>query len=322
MSDKPPLTKVSVSRFMERGAARLSLELVAGQRGMHRIIAEPAINRPGLALAGFYNYFPFKRIQLIGFAEFSFLMSLAPDVRVRRLADFFGAHVPCVVFARNKRPFPGVAELAEKFAIPVLRTQMVTGLFMNAATIIMEDLCAPRVKIHGTMMEVAGIGVLIEGQPGIGKSETALGLIKRGYALVADDCTQLRPDSSGQLVGEALEVTRYYMEIRGLGIIYVPSIFGASAVRGAKHVDLVVTLMRQADVDADLDRTGETQLYRDFLGVKVPQVIIPVAPGRDLVNIVETVAQEYKLRFSGQVAYRELDDQIKSRNATQMEKQA
>jgi HPr kinase/phosphorylase len=322
MSEKPPLTKVPVQRFLERGGERLSLELVAGRRGLHRIIAEPAINRPGLALAGFYTYFPNKRIQVVGYAEFSFLMSLPPDVRVKRLTDFFGSHVPCVVFARNKRPFACVAELAEKFSIPVLRTQMVTGLFTNAATIIMEDLCAPRIKVHGTMLEVAGIGVLIEGQPGIGKSETALGLIKRGYALVADDCTQLRPDSNGRLIGEALEVTRYYMEIRGLGIIYVPSIFGASSVRGAKHIDLVVTLMRQTDVDADLDRTGETQLYRDFLGVKVPQVIIPVAPGRDLVNIVETVAQEYKLRFSGHVAYRDLDERIKNRNAMGMEKQA
>ena len=319
--DEPPLAKVPVWRFLERGAARLSLELVAGERGLHRIIAEPAINRPGLALAGFYNYFPNKRIQLIGFAEFSFIMSLAPELRVKRLADFFGAQVPCVVFARNKRPFPGVTELAEKYSIPVLRTQMVTGLFTNAATILMEDLCAPRVRVHGTMMEVAGIGVLIEGQPGIGKSETALGLIKRGYALVADDCTQLRPDSNGRLVGEAVEVTRYYMEIRGLGIIHVPAIFGVSAVRGAKHVDLVVTLMRQSEVDAELDRTGETQLYRDFLGIKVPQVTIPVAPGRDLVNIVETVAQEYKLRFSGQVAYRDLDARIK-RNAAQLEKKA
>ena len=320
MIERPPLTKVTVQSFLEHGAERLQIEQVAGERGLHRTIGEPAINRPGLALAGFYRFFPNKRIQLIGYAEFSYLMSLSVDVRARRLADFFGARVPCVVFARNKRPFADVAALAERFSIPVLRTQMVTGLFMNAATIIMEDLCAPRIKVHGTMLEVAGIGVLIEGQAGIGKSETALGLIKRGHALVADDCTQLRTDSSGRLIGAALEVTQYYMEIRGLGIIYVPSIFGVSSVRGAKHVDLVVTLMRQSDVDADLDRTGETQLTRDFLGIKVPQIIIPVAPGRDLVNIVETVAQECKLRLSGQVAYQTLDERIKRHNTIGMKK--
>ena len=320
MIDKPALTKVTAQSFLEHGGQRLSMELIAGERGLHRTIAEPAINRPGLALAGFYRYFPNKRIQLIGYAEFAYMMSLSADVRAKRLADFFAAHVPCVVFARNKRPFADVAALADKYSIPVMRTQMVTGLFMNAATIIMEDLCAPRIKVHGTMMEVAGIGVLIEGQAGIGKSETALGLIKRGHALVADDLTQLRPDSSGRLVGAAIDVTRYYMEIRGLGIIYVPAIFGASSVRGAKHVDLVVTLMRQTEIDADLDRTGETQLCRDFLGIKVPQVIIPVAPGRDLVNIIETVAQEHKLRMSGQVAYRDLDERIKRHNTVGMEK--
>ncbi len=316
------MTKVTVRSFLEQGDGRLALELVAGQRGLNRTIAEPTINRPGLALAGFYRYFPNKRIQLIGYAEFSYLMSLTSDVRAKRLADFFGVHIPCVVFARNKRPFADVAALAEKFSIPVIRTQMVTGQFMNAATIIMEELCAPRIRVHGTMMEVAGVGVLIEGQPGIGKSETALGLIKRGHALVADDCTQLRPDSNGRLLGAAHEVTRFFMEIRGLGIINVPSIFGATAVRGAKHVDLVVTLMRQSDVETELDRTGETELTRDFLGIKVPQVIIPVAPGRELVNIVETVAQEYKLRLSGQIAYRDLDERIKRYNTLGMEKKA
>lgn len=304
----PPVT---VGQFIERGRERLSLELVAGTGGLNRKIREPAINRPGLALAGFYRFFAAKRIQLIGFAEYAYLMSLDAATRTARVEALFTARVPCVVFSRGKRPFPEVAALAETFRVPVMRTNMVTGHFMNAATIIMEDLSAPRCKIYGTMLEVAGVGLLIEGQPGIGKSETALGLVKHGHALVADDLTQLRRDNSGRLIGAAIEVTRHYMEIRGLGIIYVPSIFGASAVRGEKQLDLIVTLMRQSDVDAELDRCGDTQLFRELMGVQVPQVIIPVAPGRDLVNIVETVAQEYKLRLSGHVAFRELDERIK-----------
>lgn len=319
MNAKPSLTKVTVQRFLEHARNRLSLELIAGERGVNRTIGEPAINRPGLALAGFYRYFPNKRIQLIGHAEFSYLMSLPSDVRSQRLESFFAAHVPCVVFSRNRKLHAGVEELAERFSIPVIRTNMVTGMFMNAAAILMEELCAPRVKVHGTMLEVAGIGVLIEGQAGIGKSETALGLIKRGHALVADDCTQLRPDSNGKLLGSAIEITRHYMEIRGLGIIHVPSVFGVAAVRGAKHVDLVVTLIRQSEVDADIDRTGEVALVRNFLGVDVPQIIIPVAPGRDLVNVVETVAQEYKLRSTGYVAFEQLDETIKRRNVNNME---
>lgn len=316
---KYPVSPVSVHDFIEQGGDRLRLELMAGERGLKRTIREPAINRPGLALAGFYRYFPSKRIQLIGFAEYTYLMSLEADMRAQRVAELFAMRVPCVVFSRNKRPFDDIAALAEKFSVPVMRTQMVTGHFMNAATIVMEDLSAPRCKHYGTMLEVAGVGVMIEGQPGIGKSETALGLVKRGHALVADDLTQLRRDSSGRLMGAAVEVTRYYMEIRGLGIIYVPAIFGASAVRGEKQLDLVVTLMRQSDVDAEIDRAGDTELWREFLGVRVPQVVLPVAPGRDLVNIVETVAQEYKLRLSGQVAFKELDERIKQHHTVGME---
>jgi len=306
MSDKPPLTRVTVSRFLERAAGRLSLELVAGQRGLNRIIAEPAINRPGLALAGFYNYFPNKRIQLIGFAEFSFLMSLAPDVRARRLADFFGAHVPCVVFARNKRPFPDVADLAEQFSIPVMRTQMVTGLFMNAATIIMEDLCAPRVKVHGTMMEVAGIGVLIEGQPGIGKSETALELVKRGHRLVADDVVQIRMVEEGKLVGSSPEVLRYLLEIRGLGIIDVRNMYGIGAVIHDKSIDIVMQF-EPWQPDRQYERLGLREETISILDVKVPYIVTPVMPGRNLAIIAEVAAMNFRLKKIGYSTAAELD---------------
>ncbi len=317
MPVKFPESETTVRKFFEGGAKRLLLQLVAGGEGLDHPIREPAINRPGLGLAGFFKYFPDKRIQLIGYAEYSYLRTLEEEKRTARMEGIFSRHVPCVVYARNRHPSEPVKALAEKYSVPLLRTQMITGLFTNAATIFMEDLCAPRLKVHGTMLEVAGMGVLIEGPPGSGKSETALGLIKHGHALVADDCTQLTRDNNGNLIGSSVGITQHYMEIRGLGIIYVPSIFGVSAVRGAKQVDLVVTLMPQnSDTDgAELDRTGANDLKRNFLGVDVPQVILPVAPGRDLVNVVETVAQEYKLRLAGHVAYRDLDAQIKRINA-------
>lgn len=316
MSSKFPETETTVRKFFQEGAKRLLLQVVAGESGLDREIKEPAINRPGLGLAGFFKYFPVKRIQLIGYAEYSYLQTLSEEDRTARMDGIFARHVPCVIYSRNRHPSDNVIKLAEKYSIPLLRTQMITGLFTNAATILMEDLCSPRQKIHATMMEVAGMGVLIEGPPGIGKSETALGLIKHGHALVADDCTQLVRSSEGSLIGSAVGITQYYMEIRGLGIIYVPSIFGVSAVRGAKKVNLVVTLMPQkTETDgADLDRTGANDLKRNFLGVDVPQVVLPVAPGRDIVNVVETVAQEYKLRIGGQVAYKNLDAQIKRLN--------
>ena len=316
MTGKFPEAATTVRKFFEEGATRLLLQLVAGQNGLDRLIREPAINRPGLGLAGFFKYFPVKRIQLIGYAEYSYLQTLPEEDRVSRMEGIFARHVPCVIYSRNRHPSERVKELAEKYSIPLLRTQMITGLFTNAATILMEDLCSPRVKVHGTMLEVSGMGVLLEGPPGIGKSETALGLIKHGHALVADDCTLLARASNGSIIGSAVGITQHYMEIRGLGIIYVPSIFGVSAVRGAKQLDLVVTLMPQnSETDgAELDRTGANELRRDILGVEVPQVILPVAPGRDLVNVVETVAQEYKLRLGGQFAYRDLDAQIKRLN--------
>ena len=308
-------SRVTVGQFLDIGRDRLGLELAAGQAGMERVIIEPVVHRPGLALSGFYEHFAWKRIQVVGMAEYAYLSSLQEALRVQRVEELFAKKIPCMVFTRGKRVFPEVLRVAERDGVAVLRSSMVTRHFMHTATFVLEDLHAPRCKVHGTMLEVAGVGVFIEGAAGLGKSETALGLIKRGHALVADDLTLLRRDSNNNLLGSASPVTQYYMEIRGIGIIYVPAIFGVAAVRGEKQVDLVVTLKRQGEADAELDRTGTEELKREFLGVSLPQLVIPVAPGRDLVNLVETAAQEHKLRLSGYVAVRELDSQIKQHHA-------
>lgn len=308
----PRRVSVSVGSFYKRGATDLKMDLIAGHGGMERPIPEASINRPGLALAGFYEHFGPRRIQLIGAAEHAYLSHLSEGVRVRRLEHLFNAGIPCVVIARHKPLFPEIPGMAEHHGVPVLRTRMITRHFSNMATLIMEDLMAPRAKVQGTMLEVAGLGVLIEGHAGVGKSETALGLIKRGHALVSDDVTALKRESHGRLLGAPVGVTRHHMEIRGIGIIYVPAIYGVASVRGEKQLDLVVTLRKQDEVEGSLDRSGEIQLFRELLGVRVPQVLIPVAPGRDLVNIVETAAQEYKLRLGGQVAVRDLDERLKA----------
>lgn len=302
---------VTVDQFLKTGRDRLGLELAAGQAGLARVIIEPVVHRPGLALSGFYEHFAWKRIQVVGMAEYAYLSSLPDTLRIQRFEELFSMKIPCLVVTRGKRVFPEVLRVAEEKGVAVLRTGMVTRRFMQTATFVLEELHAPRCKVHGTMLEVAGVGVFIEGAAGLGKSETALGLIKRGHALVADDLTLLRRDSNGNLMGAASPVTQYYMEIRGIGIIYVPAIFGVAAVRGEKQVDLVITLKRQGEADAELDRTGIDELRRDFLGVSVPQLVIPVALGRDLVNLVETAAQEHKLRHSGFVAVHALDARIK-----------
>lgn len=307
-----PVPKVTVEDFLNAARDKLGIEVVGGRLGLHRVIEETLLHRPGLALAGFYRRFPYRRIQLIGLSEYEYLQSLDPGVRREQFTRFFQSEMPCIVITWGQPVFPELIELAEKHALPLLVSKVETIHFTNTATIILEDLAAPTAKIHATLLHVAGLGVLIEGKAGLGKSETALGLIKRGHALVADDLTCLRRDNNGRLIGASSPVTREYMELRGLGIIHVPSIFGVASVTEATQIDFVITLVNQADGgDLLVDRTGDNDAKREFLGVKIPQIVIAVAPGRDLVNIVETSAMEYKLRSAGHTAHKELDARIK-----------
>ena len=284
---------------------------ISDGRGMNRFITEIAINRPGLALAGFFNYFAFRRVQVFGLAEYSYLASLTSTERRKRLARFFKFSIPCIVITRNKNIFPELLEMAQKKKIPVFKTKMVTMDFVNAATILLENMASLRVKMQGTMVEFMGIGILIEGKPGMGKSETALALIRKGAALVSDDITVLRLDSSGSVIASPVNVTRYHMEIRGIGIIHVPSLFGVASVREEKKLDMVVTLSRD-EVRSDEDRSGSIIRTTEIIGVKIPQVIIPVAPGRDLANVIETAALDHKLKRLGHDAAKELDEKLMS----------
>jgi HPr kinase/phosphorylase len=244
-----------------------------------------------------------------GLAEHSYLCSLESSAREERLRGFFARHVPCVVLTRGKPATREMIRLAEEYRTPLLRTPAITKIFVNAATIIMENLMAPHTKVLGTMVEILGIGVLIEGKPGMGKSEAALGLIKKGHALVSDDVTALRRDSAGAIVASPIDVTRYHMEIRGLGIIHVPSLFGVSSVREDKKLDLVATLVPQGE-GGDGDRGGGLRTAREIMGVQIPQVIIELAPGRDIANIIEAAALDQKLRRLGHDAAKELDERL------------
>jgi len=302
---------VTVEEFLDKGREPLQLDLVAGKDKLKRRIQEIAINRPGLALAGFFNYFAFRRVQVMGLAEHSYLASLREVERMERLKGFLSRQIPCIVVTRNKKVFPELLNMATEAGVPVLRSRMVTMDFVNAATMLLENLAAPKVKAHGTMVELMGIGVLIEGKPGMGKSEAALALIRKGAALVSDDITELRVDSAGSVIGSPVNVTRYHMEIRGIGIIHVPSLFGVASVREEKKLDLVATLCEQGTRD-DEDRSGSIMRTKSILGVSVPQVMIPVAPGRDLANVIEAAALDQKLRRLGHDAAKELDEKLMS----------
>ena len=299
---------VTVASFLEAAGTALDIELHAGAKGLQRPIPEAALNRPGLALCGFFKHFPNRRIQLLGLSELAYLSSLSEAERCARLEAFFKRRMPCLVVARHKRLFPEIAPLAERYEVPVLRSSMITMNFVNAATILMENLMAPRLKVQGTMLEIMGMGVLIMGRSGIGKSDTALGLIKQGHALVADDITQLRLDSAGCVIAAAVKVTRYHMEIRGVGIIHVPALYGVGAVRGEKKLDLIAVL--SAPTDAAGARVLESHGVRRVFGVPVSEVVIVVTPGRDLGNVIEAAARNEKLRSLGHDAEKELDTQL------------
>ena len=306
-SGKP--VPVSVASFLATGKEELALELVAGADGLDRRIVEAAVNRPGLALSGFFPYFAHRRIQVLGLAEHEYLRSLTSEEREKRLRAFFEKKVPCLVVTRHKTVLPEIVRLAQEYQTPVLRTPMITKLFINATTLIMENLTAPRMIMQGTMVEIMGIGVLIEGRAGIGKSETALGLIKKGHALVSDDVTALRLDASGSVIAAPVNVTRYHMEIRGLGLIHVPSLFGVASVRSDKKLDFIATLCEPESRD-DENRSEAGNRTIELLGVKIPHLFIPVAPGRDLANIIETAALDEKLRRLGHDAAKELDERL------------
>jgi len=300
---------VRVADFLEAGKVRLKLQIVAGKSGVGHLIGEGTINRPGLGLAGFFKHFPEQRIQVIGLAEHAYLDSLSEKERKKRFEALLDEKIPCIIFTRGKRVYPEIESLCEKSKVPLLRTPLITKHFVNAATIIMENLRAPHTKQQGTMVEIMGMGVLIEGRSGLGKSDTALALLKRGHCLVADDITALRRDTSGAIIGYPVKVTQYHMEIRGLGIIHVPSLFGVASVRESKRLDLVVTLCRPGDDLGKDDLPGAVSSC-DILGVDIPRVFITVETGRDISNVVETAALNMRLRNLGHDAEKELDERL------------
>ena len=301
---------ITVQDLWDEGAESLSLSVIAGEQYLARKIPEIAMNRPGLALTGFFQYFAERRLQIFGLAEFTYLKSLSDKETSRRLEELFKQQIPGIVITRNRKAPPEILELAERFKVPVMRTPMVTMNFVNECTVLLEKLAAPRERIQGTTMEVMGIGVLLRGEPGIGKSETALSLIERGYSLVSDDVTEIRRTSRGRILCWANEVTRYHMEIRGLGIIHVPSLFGVSSIRRQTELDVVVDLKKPS---GDEDRTGVHPETVALMGVEIPRIRLPVRSGRDMANIVEVAALNQKLKELGHDAAKELDDKIINR---------
>jgi HPr kinase/phosphorylase len=306
---------VTVERFYKEHSTALELNVVAGKTGLQRIIREPTVNRPGLVLSGFTRYFAKKRLQVIGNAEAYFLKSLPAGERAHRYETFFSYRVPCVVFSRNLHADKLFLKAAEEARVPIFRCPMVTMKFINLATLALEMMFAPRGTEMGSMVDILGVGVIIRGESGIGKSECVLALIERGYSLVADDITKVTLVDGREVVGTSAEVTRDHMEVRGIGIINVAAMFGVKSIRHEKRVDLVITLKSWNEV-ADVDRLGLEQEYVKILGIDIPHITIPVRPGRDLARLIEVAAFQAKLKSAGYNPAKELNDRLISRMAT------
>ena len=300
---------VTVESFYTGHADALQLKLLAGAAGLKRIIREPTVNRPGLALAGFTKYFANKRVQIMGNAECHFLKSVPLEEREARYRQLLTYKIPCLVFCRGYHPDKVLLRLAEEHDVPVFQCPLITMKFINLATLALEGMFAPRGSEMGSMVDILGIGVIIKGESGIGKSECVLALLERGYSLVADDITRVQLIDGRDVMGSCAELTRHHMEVRGIGIINVQQMFGVRAVRDEKRVDLVVTLKVWEQVP-DVDRVGMEEQQTQILGVDVPHMIIPVRPGRDLARLVEVAAFQTKLKQSGHNPAKELNDML------------
>ena len=270
-----------------------------------REVNVPDINRPALQLTGYFDHFDSDRVQLIGYVEYTYLQTLKEEQKLALYSELFSHKIPCLVFSRDLDPDKELLEIAVKSDTPVFVTEKSTSSFMAELIRWMNVKLAPCISIHGVLVDVYGVGVLIMGESGIGKSEAALELIKRGHRLVTDDVVEIRKVSDDTLVGSAPDITRHFIELRGIGIVDVKSMFGVQSVRETQNIDLVITL-EDWDRDKEYDRLGLEENYTDFLGNKVVCHSIPIRPGRNLAIIVESAAVNHRQKKMGYNAAQEL----------------
>jgi HPr kinase/phosphorylase len=294
---------------------RLSLELVAGKKGIQRRILIPEAHRPGLGLSGYLKSYAYKRILIFGRVEIEYVRDLNPQTRIERMEALLSSYTPAVIVARRYRPPKELQSLCEKHSIPLFRTNMTTMNFLSKLTLLLNEEFARSMNCHGTLVEVHGVGVLIRGDSSVGKSEAALGLIERGHRLISDDTVKVWKSEGGFLEGSGAELTRHHMEIRGIGIINVAHLYGAVCVRDSKSVDIVVK-MEVWDDQHFYDRVGLEERYYDILGVPVPYHVLPVKPGRDVVLLLETIALNHRLKAMGYNSAKEFNSKLLERILT------
>ncbi|MBO7303753.1 MAG: HPr(Ser) kinase/phosphatase [Clostridia bacterium] len=261
-------------------------------------VASTRVNRPGLQMVGFYDHYEQERIQIIGKVEHLFISQLQEEERSRRLEDFFRSAPVGVIVTTSLEISPEMVEMAEKYKVPLLRTAERTSPFMAALIAYLNVQLGPRLTRHGVLVEVYGEGVLLLGESGIGKSETAIELVKRGHRLIADDAVEIKRVSATTLVGKAPDIIRHYVELRGIGIVDVRRLFGMGAVKETEKIDLVINLENWKQ-DKMYDRLGLESTTEDILGIEVPSIVLPVCPGRNLSVVIEVAAMNNRQKRMG-----------------------
>ena len=294
--------------FREHGKS-LGLEMMAGSEGLSRTIKVPEIHRPGLGLAGYLRHHVSRRILIFGKVEMEYLKDLPENLCIERLEALLKLPTPCCLVARRYRPNPELISLCNKLSVPLFRTKMTTMTLINKLSAILNEEFSPSIICHGTLVEIFGVGVLIQGASSVGKSEAALGLIERGHRLVSDDVVRIRKRENFFLEGSGAELTRYHMEIRGIGIINVANLYGAVCVRDYKNVEIVVQL-EVWDDNHFYDRVGLEDQHVDILGLKIPFHTLPVKPGRDVVLLLETIALNHRLKMMGYNSAKEFNSKL------------
>ena len=292
-------SKTTKSVALTKLITEFNLDTIYAPENINEImISRPEINRPGLPLAGFFDYFDPERIHIIGRVEAIYLAKCTPSERRIKLRAFMEKRPICIIIARNIGPYPEMVEFAAEFGIPILKTSVSTNSFISMVISSLNVHLAPTITRHGVLVEVYGEGILITGDSGIGKSETAIELIKRGHRLIADDAVEISKVSEKTLVGKAPEIIRHYMELRGIGIIDIRRIFGAGSVKETEKIQLVINF--EPWIEGKIyDRLGIETEYIDILGINVPYINIPVRPGRNLAVILEIAAMNSRLKKMG-----------------------
>ena len=275
------------------------------------MITNTDVNRPGLQMVGFFDYFDNNRIQIMGKVEFTYLEQFHADERAEKIEKLMSQHIPALIVTRGLQIFPEMIELAEKYNVPLLRSESGTSAFMSALIAYLNVQLAPRRTRHGVLVEVYGEGILILGESGVGKSETAIELVKRGHRLVADDAVEIKRVSDKTLVGSSPEIIRHFVELRGIGIIDVKTLYGVQSVEESQSISLIIKL-EEWDREREYDRLGLEEQYEEILGNKVVCHSIPIRPGRNLAVIVESAAVNYRQKKMGYNAAQELYNRVQA----------